>query len=116
MGNYPQEFDEYIKRMQEIRLLSKPDQRKIGDPAQYSKTLVRNFEQIGSLAADNRAVIDAYVNPALSGRAEPDPGTREMLEQFNEFLMDFKENIDYLLSDGRERLYRDTYSLIRKHE
>ncbi len=94
MGNYPEEFDEYIKRMQEIRLLSKPDLRKIGDPAQYSKTLVRNFEQIGSLAADNRAVIDAYVNPVLSGRAELDPGTREMLEQFNELLMDFKENFE----------------------
>ncbi len=64
MDIFLKDFNDYIERMNEIRLLSTPDLDEIDDSEEYGRTLVRNFSRIGSLASTNRAIIDQYVKPS----------------------------------------------------
>ncbi len=109
MQEYLKDFKGYIERMQEIRLLSKPDLEEIGDSKAYSKTLVHNFSIIGELASENRKVMDAYVNPVLSGKKDLDDTERKKIESINELLMetDTTEETDAHLSEALTDLLVD---------
>lgn len=101
MENYLEDFKGYIERMQEIRILSKPDLEEMGDSKEYSKTLVRNFSVIGDLATVNRKVMDEYVNPVLAGKKALDDREREKIDNINELLVETSssEEVDAHLSE-----------------
>ncbi|MBR5419843.1 MAG: hypothetical protein IK115_01700 [Lachnospiraceae bacterium] len=109
MEKYLKDFKGYIERMQKVRLLSKPDLKEIGDSGEYSKTLVRNFSEIGDLAKVNRKVMDAYVNPVLSGRKNLDDEEREKIDSINELLVEKSsfEEVDAHLSEVLTDLLMD---------
>ena len=54
-------FQQYAKRMREIRLLSTPDLNDINDADEYGQILVENFSKIGKLAIENRK-IEEYID------------------------------------------------------
>ena len=56
---------EYIKRTEEIRILSTPSLEDIGDAEKYTEKLRSNFVRIGELAAMNREFLDSCLFPML---------------------------------------------------
>ena len=109
MDIFLKDFNDYIERMNEIRLLSTPDLDEIDDSEEYGRTLVMNFSRIGSLASTNRAIIDQYVKPYLSGEKCLGEKDRAILEKFNELLMEkwTFEEIDAHLSEALSDLLID---------
>ena len=101
MENHQTIFQDYVRRMKEIRLLSTPDMEEITDSEEYSRVLSQNLTRIGELATENRKVIDTYVNPALFGEKKLTEDERTQLVEFAELLLEddsFKE-VDQHLSE-----------------
>ena len=94
-------FQQYVKRMREIRLLSTPDLNDISDADEYGKILIENFSRIGKLAMENRRIIDQVLKPMLAPDVEMTDEMREMLLQFDELLVDEAsfEEVDVHLSE-----------------
>ena len=64
--NYLTLFQQYAKRMREIRLLSTPDLNDIKDPDEFGRILKDNFSRIGKLAIENRKIINEVLKPIIS--------------------------------------------------
>ncbi|MCR4762269.1 MAG: HD domain-containing protein [Lachnospiraceae bacterium] len=86
-----QEFAGYVERMTKIRLLSSPQLDETTTADAYSAILIDNFRHIGELAGENRAFIEATIEPLLhSGELLPED-TVAAIRQLNELLIDAKE-------------------------
>ena len=99
-------FQQYADRMREIRLLSTPDLNDINDADEYGQILVENFSKIGQLAIENRKIINDVLKPMISSDVELTDEMREMLQQFDELLVDgdSMEEVDVHLSEVINRI------------
>lgn len=99
-------FQQYAKRMREIRLLSTPDLNNINDADEYGQILVENFSKIGKLAIENRKVINDVLKPMLSPDVELTDEMQKILLQFDELLVDedSMEEVDVHLSEIINRI------------
>lgn len=104
--NYLTLFQQYAKRMREIRLLSTPDLNDIKDPDEFGRILKDNFSRIGKLAIENRKIINEVLKPIISSDVELTDEMREMLLQFDELLVDedSMEEVDVHLSEIINRI------------
>ena len=108
-------FDGYVRRMQEIRLLSTPDLSMINEADEYSSTLVRNFSKIGKMAVENRKIMDEFTKHVLSSNEKLSEEVKEQLRAFSESLISGSSNeeVDVHLSEViAERLMNDDISSI----
>ena len=99
-------FQQYTKRMREIRLLSTPDLNDINNADEYERVLIENFSRIGELATENRKVINDVLKPMISADVELTDEMREMLQQFDKLLVDedSMEEVDVHLSEIINRI------------
>ncbi|MBO4375556.1 MAG: hypothetical protein J5829_10675 [Lachnospiraceae bacterium] len=108
------EFEEYAKRMSDIRILSSPSIKKFDSAESYSERLSSNFKKIGELAAINREMLDSKLYPLLNSEDALDGELSDELEELADTLLsvagdeeDF-ENLDlpiaFLIG---ERLLKD---------
>lgn len=79
------EYEQYIKRMEEIRRLSSPALDNITDADGYSRLLCENFNKIGELATLNRDFLDTVLYPLLK--------SDEMMDDDFSHLMDFTDEL-----------------------
>ena len=110
MDTDQKKYEDYVRRMKKIRLLSTPDLESIGEAEEYSTTLVRNFSRIGEMAAKNRGIIKGLIMPVLSSDEKLSEESRELLETFSELLVGGAsfEEVDVHLSELiTERLMND---------
>ncbi|MCR5098066.1 MAG: HD domain-containing protein [Lachnospiraceae bacterium] len=89
------EYDNYIRRMEEIRVLSTPMLDDISDADEYSDRLRENFIKVGQLAAENRIFLDTVLYPLLSAEEISDED-KERLIAFSDDLIcaEHFENLD----------------------
>ncbi len=94
-------FREYVQNMREIRLLSTPDLGDISDADEYGDVLAKNFTKIGELASKNRVVVNDIIKPLISAEEVLSDETIELLESFDEMLIDedTMEEVDVHLSE-----------------
>ena len=103
------DYEKYIRRMEEIRVLSTPTLKDISDADEYSKRLRENFTKVGKLASENRDFLDAHLYPILSS-TEIKNEDKEWLLSFSDELIcaENAENLDLqLASKIMERLVAD---------
>ncbi len=96
-------FDRYISRMTEIRTLSSPTLAEVDDADGYSRRLRDNFKKIGSLARENREMLETVVFPLV----DSDEGLSE--EEIGEIRSFGEELVD---SQTVENLYGAVMSLL----
>ena len=109
-------FDDYVKRMSLIRVLSSPQLERLDTAEAYITTLAENFRNIGALAEENRQLISSVIAPILQSAEPLSDETVEQLILLNENLMDAgtHDNIDLpimaLLSDRlmKDALYKNS--------
>lgn len=89
-------FDRYISRMTEIRTLSSPTLEELDDADGYSRRLRDNFKKIGSLARENREMLDSIVFPLVDSDERLTEEEIEEIRSFDEELVDSLsvENLD----------------------
>lgn len=99
-------FQDYTKRMREIRLLSTPDLYDIKDADDFERILIENFQKIGELAVENRKVINDVLKPMISADTDLTDEMRKMLLQFDKLLVDedSMEEVDVHLSEIINRI------------
>ena len=99
-------FQDYTKRMREIRLLSTPDLYDIKDADDFERILIENFQKIGEMAVENRKVINDVLKPMISADTEITDEMRKMLLQFDKLLVDedSMEEVDVHLSEIINRI------------
>jgi HD-GYP domain-containing protein (c-di-GMP phosphodiesterase class II) len=104
------QLNEYVARMIQIRHLSSPEIFGIEQSTDYASLLLKNFQQIGVLAEQNRRVIQEIIDPILQSGDLLDSETIEVIRTLCDNLINTKDiqNLDlplvYLLT---ERLLTD---------
>ncbi|MCR5651767.1 MAG: HD domain-containing protein [Lachnospiraceae bacterium] len=114
IGSIKKEFEEYAKRMSDIRILSSPSIQRTDSAESYSDRLSSNFKRIGELAAINRDMLDSKLYPLLNSDGILEGELSEDLQELADTLLnvagdeeDF-ENLDLpIASLIAERLLRD---------
>ena len=81
------EFEEYAKRMSDIRILSSPSIKKFDSAESYSERLSSNFKKIGELAAINREMLDSKLYPLLNSEDALDGELSDELEELADTLL-----------------------------
>ncbi len=103
---------EYVERMIHVRFLSSPELNGITSAEAYSSVLRDNFQNIGTLAENNRELISSVIDPILNSDKPLDRNMIQAIEDLNEQLLDASEveNIDLpLASLLTNRLLADAY-------
>ncbi len=103
------EFENYIRRMEEIRRLSTPALDDISNADGYSQLLHDNFEKIGALAAENREFLDKILYPMISADSIDDARLSELFAFSDELICaENAENLDLqMVSVVSDRLVTD---------
>lgn len=104
------QFSDYIARLEEIRRLSSPSMQGIPNEDSYSERLRDNFTQIGRLAKDNRAFLNAIFFPTIAEGHELSAEDIDNLIDLGESLLSSAavENLDLpIVSLITERLLKD---------
>ncbi len=89
------EFEEYAKRMSEIRILSSPNIKKFDSAESYSERLSSNFKKIGELAAINREMLDSKLYPLLDSEEVLDGKLADELEELSTMLLNVAGDEEY---------------------
>ncbi|MCR5339405.1 MAG: hypothetical protein K6E75_12705 [Lachnospiraceae bacterium] len=118
------EYEQYIRRMEEIRRLSTPSLDNIKDADGYSRLLRDNFTKIGELAALNREFLDSMLYPLLKDGHMEDDDFSNLIEFTDELVCaESAENVDlpivYMVSDSlilNAMEYKDLSEQIRQHD
>ncbi|MBR6316689.1 MAG: hypothetical protein IKR58_06790 [Lachnospiraceae bacterium] len=118
------EYEQYIKRMEEIRRLSTPALDNIKDADGYSRLLRDNFTRIGELAAINREFLDSLLYPLLKTDHMMDEDFSSLIEFTDELVCaESAENVDlpvvFMVSDSlisNAMEYKDLGEQIRQHD
>ncbi|MBO4336595.1 MAG: HD domain-containing protein, partial [Lachnospiraceae bacterium] len=114
MTTQKEEFDRFVDRMAKIRYLSSPALYDFDDAQDYAGRLRRNFETIGTLASENREMLDNLLYPILESNEELPEELVDDMSEFGEKLLslagsgnDF-ENLDIpIMTLVTERLAAD---------
>lgn len=95
-----QQIHRYVENMKEIRMLSTPDLSNIENADDYGRILIDNFSRIGSLASENRKLIDS-VSPMLHSREKLSDTMREAAMQLIDLLVSDEsfEEVDVHMSE-----------------
>ena len=117
-------YEEYIRRMEEIRRLSSPALDNIRDADGYSRLLCDNFNKIGELAAINREFLDSTLYPLLKSDDMRDDDFSKLIDFTDELVCaESAENIDlpivYLVSGSlmaNAMDHGDLNEQIRQHD
>jgi len=110
MTAFHDNYQEYVKRMAQVRHLSTPSLDGIPDADGYSKRLRDNFVVIGQLAAQIRTFLQELLFPLIKEKHPLSSDQAEELISFGNNLIaaDCAENLDLpLMSLISEKLYED---------
>lgn len=110
MNQNEHDYNEYVRRLEEIRRLSTPSLDGIPDADGYSERLRENFLRIGRLAGENRAFLDSVLMPLLRSERELTHVEVEGLTDLGECLLSAAavENIDLpVMSMITQKLLQD---------
>ena len=81
------ELDAFVARTLSIRKMSSPDISLAKNAKEYGTMLKRNFKNIGSIAAENRAMLESQIDPILSSDEPLSDDVVEALSWFQSFLL-----------------------------
>ena len=119
-------FQNYIKRMTDIRALSSPEMKDLDGADSYSRRLKENFQRIGLLAKENRRMLDQVIFPLAGSETLLTEEEIDLIREFNDSLVNYMavENLDSaimsLLSDrlmqDAERKGDEDYLIQELHE
>ncbi|MBQ6441714.1 MAG: HD domain-containing protein [Lachnospiraceae bacterium] len=119
-------FQNYIKRMTDIRILSSPVMKDADGADSYSRRLKENFQRIGHLARENREMLDKVIFPLTDSKDLLTEEEIVLIREFNDSLVNYMavENLDSaimsLLSDrlmqDAERKQDEDYLIQELHE
>lgn len=103
-------YNDFVRRLEEIRRLSTPSMKGIPDAEQYSEKLKSNFTRIGELARQNRVFLNSVFFPVIRSDKPLSSDESSALMSFGEELLSAfdVENLDLaLMAIVSERLLND---------
>ncbi|MBR4760067.1 MAG: HD domain-containing protein [Lachnospiraceae bacterium] len=106
-----QQYDEYIRHMKEIRVLSTPSLDGIKSAESYSTRLRENFIRIGMIASENRKFLDEILFPLLHCEGRLDEADVTDLDEFCDKLLnavDLDACDPVITAMVADRLYKDS--------